>query len=71
MTFKTDRASTDTIGAMKAFFIVLVVANVLVFSLGQGWFGTKRSDAGRQPGLLQTQLNSDALNASRGQLQAR
>ena len=56
---------------MKALFIVLVVVNALVFSLGQGWFGTKRSDAGRQPSLMQTQLNPEALNAARGQLQAR
>ena len=56
---------------MKALFIILVVVNALVFSLGQGWFGTKRSDAGRQPTLMQTQLNPDALNAARGQLQAR
>lgn len=56
---------------MKALFIVLVVVNALVFGLGQGWLGTKRTDAGRQPGVLKTQLNADALSASRAQPQAR
>lgn len=56
---------------MKALFILLVVVNALVFGLGQGWLGTKRTDAGRQPGVLKTQVNPDALNVSRAQPQAR
>jgi hypothetical protein len=56
---------------MKAFLILLVFVNVLVFGLGQGWFGTKRVDTGRQTALLDTQLNPTALTVSRGQLQGR
>lgn len=56
---------------MKGLFILLAVANILMFGLGQGWFGTTRSDAGRQSALMQNQLNGDALVLGQAQLQAR
>ncbi len=55
---------------MKGFVIVLAVVNLLVFSLGQGWFGAVRSDIGRDPALAQNQLNIDSVMVSRGRLQA-
>lgn len=55
---------------MKGFVIVLAVVNVLVFGLGQGWFGAVRSDLGRNPELAQNQLNIDSVTVSRGRLQA-
>lgn len=54
---------------MKGFVIVLTVVNLLVFGLGQGWFGTVRSDLGRTPSMSQNQLNVDAVQISRGRLQ--
>lgn len=50
---------------MKVLFILLAVVNVLMFGLGQGWFGSTRTESGRQPAFLQTQLNADALTVSR------
>jgi hypothetical protein len=56
---------------MKAFFILLLAANVLVYGLGDGWFGHPRTEAGRSPALMSSQLNAQALTVSQGQLQAR
>lgn len=59
------------ISNMKAFCILLLAANVLVFGLGSGWFGHPRSEIGRSPAMLSSQLNAQALTVSPGQLQAR
>lgn len=56
---------------MKAFFVLLVVANVLVYGLGDGWFGNTRSQAGRTPAMMSSQLNQEALTVFQGRLQAR
>jgi hypothetical protein len=56
---------------MKVLFILLAVINVLMFGLGQGWFGSTRTESGRQPAFLQTQLNGDALAISRASLLSR
>ena len=56
---------------MKAFCILLLVANVLVYGLGDGWFGHTRTEVGRSPAMMSSQLNAQALTISPGQLQAR
>ena len=68
MTSKTaDRYSAG----MRILFILLVLGNIAVFGLGQGWFGTPRSELGRSPANLQKQVNADAVRVLPGQLQAR
>ena len=56
---------------MKIFFAILMVANVLVYGLGVGWFGHTRSEAGRSPAMMSSQLNPEALTVSQGRLQDR
>ena len=56
---------------MRTFFILLVLVNVGVFALGQGWFGQARSEAGRSAASkLHTQLNVESATFGPGQLQA-
>ena len=49
---------------MRSLFIVLLVANSLMFGLAQGWFGAPRTEPGRQPALMETQINSQAIRIS-------
>ena len=57
---------------VRAIFILLVLANIAVFALGQGWFGAPRSQAGRTPADRQQALiNPDAVRVAPGQLQNR
>ena len=57
---------------MRALFIILMLINLGVFGLGQGWFGTPRAEAGRTaPNKLPVQLNADALKLGPAQLQTR
>jgi hypothetical protein len=55
---------------MRTLFFVLAVANVLMFGLGQGWFGPPRTEAGRQSALLQAQVNPQALTIGQVTLQS-
>jgi hypothetical protein len=50
---------------MRAFFLLLLAANVVVFAIGRGWLGTPPSDAGRTPGRVAQQLNADAVTVLR------
>lgn len=52
---------------MRSLFIILLTANVLMFGLAQGWFGTRGSEPGRQPGMMSAQLNPDALTVKPAQ----
>jgi len=57
---------------MRAVFIVLMLINLGVFGVGQGWFGTPRAEAGRTaPEKLPVPLNADALKLGPAQLQTR
>ena len=56
---------------MRIFFTLLVIGNIVVFGMGQGWFGTPRSEAGRSPSSIQKQMNADAVRVLPGQIQAR
>lgn len=56
---------------MRSLFIILLVANGLMFGLGQGWFGATSVEPGRQPNMMDGQLNPDALTVKIGRLQGR
>jgi len=40
---------------------LVLLANALLFALGQGWLGTTPLDAGRDPARLQQQINAQAV----------
>jgi hypothetical protein len=57
---------------MRAVFIVLMLINLGVFGVGQGWFGTPRAEAGRTASnRLPVALNADAVKLGPAQLQNR
>jgi hypothetical protein len=56
---------------MKFIFITLMVINVALFGMGQGWFGTPRADAGRNTAILQQELNATQLTVKPAAPQAR
>ena len=57
---------------MRTLFIILILANAMCFALGQGWFGTARSQLGRTSDVkVQTPLNSEAVKLGAGQFQTR
>jgi hypothetical protein len=57
---------------MRAVFIVLMLMNLGVYGVGQGWFGTPRAEAGRTAAnRLPVPLNADAVKLGPAQLQNR
>lgn len=57
---------------MRAIFIILMLINLAVFGVGQGWFGTPRAEAGRTAAdKLPVPLNADALRLGPAQFQTR
>jgi hypothetical protein len=57
---------------MRAVFIILLLINLGIFGLGQGWFGTPRAEAGRTAAnRLPVPLNADAAKLGPVQLQTR
>ena len=57
---------------MRTLFIILVLINLGLFAVGQGWFGTPRAQKGRTPAAnIATPLNADAVKIGPGQLQTR
>jgi hypothetical protein len=57
---------------MRAVFIILMLINLGVFGVGQGWFGTPRAEAGRTAAnRLPVPLNADAVKIGPAQLQSR
>jgi hypothetical protein len=57
---------------MRAVFIIVMLINLGVFGLGQGWFGTPRAEAGRTASnRLPVPLNADAATLGPVQLQTR
>ena len=57
---------------MRAVFIILMLINLGVFGVGQGWFGTPRAEAGRTAAnKLPVPLNADAVKLGPAQLQSR
>jgi hypothetical protein len=57
---------------MRTLFIILVILNLGLFAVGQGWFGTPRAQKGRTPAAnIAAPLNADAVKIGPGQLQTR
>lgn len=57
---------------MRTVFIILMLINLGVFGVGQGWFGTPRAEAGRTAAnRLPVPLNADAAKLGPVQLQNR
>lgn len=57
---------------MRAVFIILLLINLGVFGVGQGWFGAPRAEAGRTAAnRLPVPLNADAVKLGPVQLQNR
>jgi hypothetical protein len=57
---------------MRAVFIIVMLINLGVFGVGQGWFGTPRAEAGRTAAnRLPVPLNADAAKLGPVQLQNR
>ena len=57
---------------MRAIFIILLLINLGVFGVGQGWFGTPRAEAGRTAtNRLPVPLNADAAKLGPVQFQSR
>ena len=57
---------------MRTLFIILFIANLVLFGIGQGLFGTARSQLGRTSELkIPSQINADAITFGAGQFQAR
>lgn len=46
---------------MRILFVVIVLANVWVYALGQGWLGVRPVDEGRQPLRLTQTLQADRI----------
>jgi len=46
---------------MRVLFVLIVVANLWVYALGQGWLGARPDDAGRDRGAASQELNADKV----------
>lgn len=46
---------------MRVLFLLIVVANVWVYAMGQGWLGRSPDDAGRDRGNAGQELNADKV----------
>jgi hypothetical protein len=54
---------------MRIIFVLLLLINLGVFALGQGWFGTPRAELGRSGSNAPPPINAEALRILPGQLQ--
>lgn len=46
---------------MRVLFILIVLANLGVYALGQGWLGARPEDEGRDPRRFSQELNPQAV----------
>jgi len=54
---------------MRNLFLLILILNALIFALGHGWLGTPPADQGRDPARLQQQVNAQAVEVGKAQLQ--
>ena len=54
---------------MRYLFLLIVIANALIFGLGQGWFGTPPAEQGREPQRLQQQVKPQSVQVEQGKVQ--
>ena len=50
---------------MRVLFVLIVVANLWVYALGQGWLGSRPDDAGRGAAASRQELNADKVKIER------
>jgi cell division septation protein DedD len=50
---------------MRSLFIVLLLANLILFGMGQGWFGEPVSQRGRDPERLQQEIRPEEIEVPR------
>jgi hypothetical protein len=43
---------------MRILFVLILLANVVLYGIGQSWFGASPSEEGRDPMRLQQELNA-------------
>ena len=46
---------------MRILFVLLALANLLLFGIGQGWFGLPPSEEGRDRGRHAQEMNADRV----------
>lgn len=46
---------------MRVLFVLIVLANLWVYALGQGWLGDRPEDAGRDSAAYSQELNADKV----------
>jgi len=46
---------------MRVLFVLIVLANVWAYALGQGWVGSRPDDAGRDRGKVAQELNVERI----------
>lgn len=50
---------------MRALFLLIVIANLWVYALGQGWIGARPDDAGRDRVQSAQELNVERIQVGR------
>ena len=50
---------------MRVLFVLIMLANLWVYALGQGWLGSRPDDAGRDMAALKQELNADKVKLER------
>jgi hypothetical protein len=50
---------------MRILFILIVLANIVVYGIGQGWLGAPPENEGREPIKMQQQLNADKVTVGK------
>ena len=46
---------------MRVLFVLIVIANIWVYALGQGWVGARPDDMGRDQGKINQELNAEQI----------
>ena len=46
---------------MRVLFVLIVLANLWVYALGQGWMGARPDDAGRDRSTFSQELNAERI----------
>lgn len=46
---------------MRILLVLIVLANIVAYGIGQGWLGVQPEDEGREPTKMQQQLNADKV----------
>lgn len=50
---------------MRVLFVLIVIANIWVYALGQGWSGSRPDDMGRDQGKIGQELNVERITVGK------